>query len=346
MSAGSPALDPTPTELEDLLDFGWLTAALDDVAPDERVVAVEQLDRTKTLASKIRIAVTIEAPNGSRRTRAYCVKAHFGGGPETLRSETHVYRELSPLLDVRTPRAYYTGIDEARGRSLIIMDDVGSLGGRFLSAHQPYSIDTCRDSVSQLARLHAATWADPRWEVDWLDPRMTTTATLFSTDYLQALLDDGRGEQVAADLLDAERLQAAVARTADLPPTCIIHGDTHSGNVYLDAEGRACWLDWQVTQRGHWSVDVAYHLATVLSIEDRRTHERELLGAYLDELIAAGATDAPSWDEAWERYTLGFSWGYLLWVITQISSREVVMLHMPRLGAALSDHDTWTRLGV
>ena len=342
----APALDPTPIELDAILDHGWLTEALDDVGDGEHVVAVEQLDRSQTLASKVRFAATIEAADGTTRRREYCIKAHFGAGPETLVSETHVYREMTPRLTVRTPRAYYTGIDERVGRALVIMDDIGSMGGRFLNAFQPYSIDTCRDTLGQLARLHAGTWADPQWEVDWLDPRMGMTAKLFSTEYLQALLDDGRGEHVADELLDASRLQAAVAITAALPETCVIHGDTHSGNVYLDADGRACWLDWQVTQRGHWSIDVAYHLGTVLDIEDRRAHERDLVRHYLDELTANGVADAPSWDEAWERYTLGFSWGYLLWVITQISSREVVLVHMPRLGAALADHDTWNRLGV
>ena len=54
----------------------------------------------------------------------------------------------------------------------------------------------------------------------------------------------------------------------------------------------------------------------------------------------------PSWDDAWRDYTLGFTWGYFLWVITSISSREVVLIHMPRIGAALADHDTFARLGV
>ena len=66
---------------------------------------------------------------------------------------------------------------------------------------------------------------------------------------------------------------------------------------------------------------------------------------YLDELGSHGV-DAPSFEEAWERYTLGFTWGYFLWVITRISSRAVVLLHIPRLGAALTDHDTFRRLGV
>jgi aminoglycoside phosphotransferase (APT) family kinase protein len=346
MSGRSPAFDPAPSELDEVLDHEWLTSALSDVEADERVVHVDQLGRSQTLAHKVRFAAVIAGPDGQRRTRAYCIKAHFGeGSPETLLTEAHVYRDLRPRLEVRAPRAYYTGIDESRGRALIVMDDVQSEGGRFLSAHEPYSVATCRGALAQLARLHAATWDDPQWEVDWLGPRLITTAALFPTKALQRLLDDGRGEGLAPELLDAHRVQEAVAITAALPATCVIHGDTHSGNVYLDSVGRPCWLDWQVTQRGHWSIDVSYHIATALDIGDRRLHEHELVRGYLDDLASLGVV-TPSWDEAWERYTLGFSWGFLLWTITRISSRAVVLIHMPRLGAALADHHTFERLGA
>ena len=64
------------------------------------------------------------------------MKAHFGAGsPETLWTETHAYRHLCPAVGVRTPRAYYTGLDPTRGRAIVIMDDVISDGGRFLGAH-------------------------------------------------------------------------------------------------------------------------------------------------------------------------------------------------------------------
>ena len=83
----------------------------------------------------------------------------------------------------------------------------------------------------------------------------------------------------------------------------------------------------------------------MLDIEDRRAHEGELLRHYLGELDTLGAP-APPWDEAWEQYRRSFSYGYFLWVITRISSRAVVLIHIPRLAAALTDHDTFRRLGV
>jgi hypothetical protein len=336
--------EPVPADLATVLDPRWLAGALDVVGGDDEIVGVEPVGSSRTIAEKVRFVVTVEHAGG-RREYPLCAKAHFDDGVNSLLTEAHCYRELLTSVAVRAPRAYYTGIDDGANRGLIVMDDVVALGGTFLGAHEPYSVDTCRDALAQLAALHAATWDDARWDVDWLAPRVAPMASLFPTDTLQTLLDDGRGPELPSVLRDAATLQAAMLRSVALAPTCVVHGDTHSGNAYVDRAGRVGWLDWQITQRGHWSLDVSYHLGTVLDIDTRRDHERELLQHYLDELTSHGV-DAPSFDAAWDSYTLGFTWGYFLWVITRISSRAVVLLHIPRLGAALTDHDTFRRLGV
>jgi hypothetical protein len=338
-------IDPIPIDRDAILDADWLAASLDLVGPDDRIVAVEPVDSSRTIAEKIRFTVTVEGADGSRRTHPLCAKGHFGDGINSLHTEAAFYRHLRPRLEVRAPRSYYTGLDLEARRGLIVMDDIVALGGTIGSAHEPYSIATCRDTLGQLALLHASTWGDPVLDAEWLAPRIALMADLFPTERLQGLLDDGRGPELPAVLRDAGALQAAMHRTAERPVTCVLHGDTHSGNSYRDAEGRSCWFDWQIAQQGHWSVDVAYHLGTVLTVADRRANEADLLRHYLAELERRGAP-VPAFDEAWDAYGTGFTWGYFLWVITTVSSRAVVLEHIPRLGAALTDHDTYARLGV
>ena len=333
--------------LDGVLDPEWLSEALDDIGAGDRIVDVEEVDSSKTLAQKVRFRLTVERADGVRETRAYCVKAHLDGSPGTdLLSEAPFYAELALRLDVRVPRAYYCAVDHSAEQAMVIMDDVVANGGHFLSAFTPYSLGTARDSLGQLARLHAGTWGcEDVADVDWLAPRIMGMADVFPLELLQSLLDDGRGPDVASELRSASNVAEAMRRTGAHETTCVIHADPHSGNSYLDADGRACWLDWQIVQRGNWATDISYHLATVLDVETRREHERELLRHYLAELDSLGAS-APAWDEAWEQYTLSFSYGYFLWVITRISSRAVVLIHIPRLAAALTDHDTFRRLGV
>ena len=152
-----PPFDPVPAELDRILDPEWLTVALADVGHRERVVAVRVAGDSHTRARKVRFSAVVEDPDGETRTRTYCVKGHFDDGMETLATEAHVYGELLPGLAVRTPRAYYPGVDDESGRALIIMDDILADGGTFLNAHEPYSVDICRDTLAQLALLHATT---------------------------------------------------------------------------------------------------------------------------------------------------------------------------------------------
>jgi aminoglycoside phosphotransferase (APT) family kinase protein len=335
-----------PTTVDALLDVDWLHQALDLDAAD-RIVRAEVVDASQTLAQKVRFEVEIESADGAHTTRALCAKAHLDGSPGTdLITEAHFYRELAPQLEVRMPTPYYAAVDADADQAIIIMDDVVALGGRFLNAHTPYALDTVRDTLGQLASLHATTWGPPAFaDRDWLAPRIADLTGRFPPELLQSLLDDGRAPDVVPELRDAVTVTEATRRVGARDATCVIHGDTQSGNAYLDRAGRACWLDWQIAQRGRWSTDVAYHLSTVLEVDTRRAHERELLEHYLGALEIAGGPALPP-DEAWDDYTLGFAYGYFLWCITRVSSREVVLIHMPRIAAALTDHDTYRRLGV
>jgi aminoglycoside phosphotransferase (APT) family kinase protein len=338
------SFDPIPVAAESVLDPAWVHTAF-ALGPDERVVEVVPVDALKTVADKLRFRVEID-DGGTGRTLHCCAKAHFGEtGPGSLVTEAHAYRDLLPHVGVRAPRTHHVAVDDAAGRAIVVMDDVEAQGGRFLSAHEPYDVDLVRATLSQLALLHASTWDDRRWSrLDWLAPRYGMV-DWFTDEKLQSLLDDGRGPDVPAYLRDAAHLRAAVERSAEMPGTCVVHGDTHSGNSYLDADGTSHWLDWQITQWGPWALDVSYHLGTVLTIDDRRAHETALVAHYVDELASHGVA-APSAADAFDAYASGFAWGWFLWVITSISSRAVVLEHVPRLTTAIDDHRSLARLGV
>jgi aminoglycoside phosphotransferase (APT) family kinase protein len=333
-----------PTTPEELLDPEWLVPALDDLHEDDRIVRVERTDSTKTRAEKLRFAVTLERSDGLR-VQYYCAKAHLDGSPAfSLATEARFYRDLAPRLDIRLPRVPYVAIDSETEAAIIVMEDIVAGGGLFMNPHRTFPVERVRDSVSQLGRLHGATWGIAPGDIEWLSERSPVSG-MHSAETLQALLDDGRADGFAAELRSGANLAAAIEIQASRPTTCVLHGDTHTGNLYLDADDRACFFDWEVVQSGNWSQDVAYHLATVLSIDDRRAHEQELVGVYLDELAARGGPRIDA-DEGFEHYRRSFAYGYLLWVITQIRGRDEVLAHMPRLAAAIGDHDMYRLLGI
>jgi hypothetical protein len=334
-----------PASLDAVLDPGWLTASLRGLDPGEEVVQVSLTETIVKAFPLVRFEAVIEGPHG-RRTSSYCAKGQFSGARSAMETEVRYYRDLAEEVGVRVPGVAFVDIDDGTGDAVVVQEDIVVGGGRCLDARDEYSLDMVRETLGELARLHAATWgAADLLAVPWLAPRLEPMVDLYDVERLQELLDDGRAADLVPELRDATRLGAALRRVAELPTTCMIHGDTHSGNVFVDRAGRVGWFDWQLGQRGSWSVDVAYHLGTVLPVETRRAHEADLLRHYLDRLAAGGAP-APDFEQAWDLYVRSAPWGYFLWAITTITSRAIVEIHVPRLGAALTDHDTFRLLGV
>jgi hypothetical protein len=333
-----------PTSRDELLDPDWLQASLNDFEDGDRILRVERTDSSKTRAEKLRFAVTVEGSNGLN-VRFYCAKAFLDGVPGTIAAEARFYRDLAPRLSMRSPRVPYVAVDPDTDASIIVMEDVVANGGLFMNPHRTFPVPVARESVSQLAQLHGSTWdlASVR-DLEWLDARRTTVG-MYSAESLQALLDDGRADGFSAELRSGQALFDALQVHHSYPTTCVLHGDPHTGNVYLNREGLACFFDWESIQTGHWAQDIAYHLGTVLSIDDRRANERELVRHYLTELATNGGPSI-DFEEGYELYRRGFSHGYFFWVITVIRGRDEVLAHMPRLAAAIEDHDTYRLLGV
>lgn len=74
------------------------------------------------------------------------------------------------------------------------------------------------------------------------------------------------------------------------------------GNTYSLPDGRAGLLDWQVVWHGPGLREVSYFITTGLEPDIRRTHERELIERYLQQLGSHGIADLPSPTEAFERH--------------------------------------------
>ena len=129
---------------------------------------------------------------------------------------------------------------------------------------------------------------------------------------------------------------AAWRQTAAAGAWCVIHGDAHVGNLFLDAGGIASLVDWQLVQRGKWYFDVGYHIASTLTVEERRRSERDLLRHYLDALASYGVTPPP-WDEAWRAIAGGMLHGFFLWGITTKVEPAIIVTLLHRLGTAVAD---------
>lgn len=337
---------PAPLTLDDVLAVDWLSGAL-----QEPIAAVEVVRTQKTIATKTRFLA--RRPDGT--AIALCVKGMLDDGPlrqgvaRMSQAETRFYREIAPSSSVNVPTVRYAGLDDSTGHGLIVMEDVHAAGGRFLDPLEPYTTDLASTSLQQLARLHAGNWGGEGIDRHtWISSRFDEFVEnpLRTREELQDLLDDPRGDRLDRRTRDAGRLIRALgALAADVSAraSCLVHGDAHAGNIVL-TEGRIGLADWQVLQRSSWALDVAYHIGAVLSVEDRRRAERELLDHYLDQLRAHGVQDPPARDEAWAQYRVALVYGYYLWAITRKVDPAVTREFTTRLGTAVADADSFALL--
>lgn len=337
----SHATVAVPDTLDEALSPTWLTAALGMRFPGVKVTDVEPgpVVRRVSTNALFRIKCAGGLPEGL--PAELCVKGYFHdlSSGEAGVPEAAFYRDLAAASGVRTLRSVYSGINAENRHGVVITEDISAQGATFLDGRSVYTPDQVAESLAQLARLHARTWDN----APWLTSRLADTMRRRGLAEIQGNFDGPISAGVPEEVRDALRLfdayGALAAEVAAAKPTTVIHGDPHVGNVYLDGTGRPCWLDWQLVQRGMWYLDVGYHLAAALTVEDRRRSERDLLRHYLDARGAFGGP-VPSWDEALAGIRRGILLGFYLWGITLLVEPAVTKILLTRLGTAAADHDS------
>lgn len=232
--------------------------------------------------------------------------------------EVNFYRELSSALAVRTPKLFHAALDIAETDFLLLMEDVTpARQGDQLAGCRP---DEAALAVRELAGLHAPLWGDARLEtLEWLH-RSTAARKGDMPDLIRSVYP-GFGERYG-DRLDpevravADRLIANLERydATSAGPKTVTHGDFRLDNLlFADVEGGGVYVvDWQTSVLGAGVSDLSYFLGSAFPVEVRRQHERDLVGAYLEHMAAAGVEI--EWDDLWYQYRR-FTFGGLIMAI-------------------------------
>jgi hypothetical protein len=340
---------PVPELLDEVLSPQWLTAALGTRYPGIEVTAVSRGPVVSRVATNARFRIECAGRLPAGMPAELCVKGYYSQAGEKYRfagePEACFYRHVAPLTRMRTLQCHYADFDPGTRASVVISEDVVAQGATFLDALSDYTPDQVAESLAELARLHAATWQSAALAgVGWLASRLPMYLVTRGVGDIRVNFDGPIGAGVPVGVRDAQRLADAYRALAEAVsgpgPWSVIHGDAHVGNLFLDAAGRPSFLDWQLAQRGPWYLDVGYHVASALTVADRRHAEQDLLRHYLSELGAAGI-DVPSWDEAWHGFRRGIVHGLYLWAITLKVDPAVTSVLLERLGTAAADHDAY-----
>lgn len=262
-----------------------------------------------------------------------CVKSNLQRELEAPASihelEAQFYYHFRDEAGLPIPRAYYAdweGGDDRQG--IVILEDLIAEGGTFGHSSQHIGVDGVAGVLETLARLHGRWWDSSKLhESSWLPASMTVPVdvkqyrmfrhliqqNMEKPDYMAILPDwvlqnPPRLEQVYDLLVAYEQ--------SHCEPRCLVHGDAHLGNSYLKPNGDRIWLDWQLVRKGMPWRDVSYLMVGALTIEERRSAERDLLRHYRQCLIGTGACDVPGEDKIWQDYRLWPVYGMQAWLAT------------------------------
>ncbi|KUH85174.1 MULTISPECIES: phosphotransferase [unclassified Mycobacterium] len=229
-------------------------------------------------------------------------------------AEARLYAEVGNELPVRAPRVWHAGHDDSDGSFVMVLEDLQASGCRFPTPADSDIIDVAASLVDELAALHAHFRSR---DLGWLrtpsgmrnKPEDAAVAAQRAQFILSAI------EQFAQEMPPAfQRIGELYAqRSPDIVELfnegerTLIHGDTHSGNLFVDA-GRSGLYDWAVAGRAPGVRDVAYFLCNSLPVEIRRAEERALLDRYRAGLARHGvALDEGTAHEQYRLFSV-YSW--------------------------------------
>ena len=313
---------PIPSTLDEVT-ADWLTAALraSGVLREARVSAVDQVRvgaGVGILGELARATLTYdrEEPGAPRTLIAKIPTSDLGGRGIAhmlgyYEREIRYYRDLSADNVAASPRCYYSDMDPANVRFVLLLEDLASLpiGDQVAGC----SAEEARAVVRELAKLHARWWERPELKaIDWIPPSNDPMMKLAQGAYLMAItpfLEKFGGRMTPAQreiaLALGPRMNAMQDSFAAAPET-LLHADVRLDNIFFGSSqlGSAITLiDWQILVKGRGPYDVAYFLSQSLDPAERKSVEEDLLRDYHRRLLDAGVTDY-AWERCWDDYRL------------------------------------------
>ena len=317
-----PATVPFVQGADDLT-VDWCNAALGPALAGGRVVAVTtQPVGTGQVADTVRLQLTYDdAGTGGPATLVAKVPA----ADETSRAgarfsrtyeiEASFYRDLAPILPVRTPYCHYAAHDPSTDAYVVLLEDVAP--ARQGDQMRGCPLSDIEAAIDEMVLLHGPRWGDPTLrQLGWLH-RASPEATAGTIALIQYAVEPFREHYT--DRLDADTLALLDRFVPHLDsylrhrpePWTIVHGDFRADNLLFGGD-RVVVVDWQTVGLGPGPSDLAYLLGASVTPDVRAANEAALVARYVAGLTALGVV--VDGDDLWTQYRR-FAFGGLVMAI-------------------------------
>ncbi len=334
----------------------WLTAALATSGVDAVVATVSaRAVGTGQLGSCFRLHIGYERGEGPAHLIANLPATDPGvraGAAMVYRTEVSFYRDLAPTLAIPVPRCYFAGIsDDATTFTLMLEDLAPATAGDQIAG---CTAGQARDAAVAIAALHAGSWCDATLDQNAsLIPTMSSYAELAAPtikEAAQAFLARRDLEPATTGVL-LRFADGFVGWALDRPlPFALLHNDYRLDNLLFAPAASdlppVSIVDWQSLSSGMPLRDVAFLVGTGLQQAERRTHERAIVTAYHEALLACGVTGYGA-EECWEDYRYSLFHGLYICLMGEAVAaptergRQMFTVMAERAASAISDLDAF-----
>jgi Ecdysteroid kinase-like family len=336
----------------------WLTELLQYRYPNVVVNDFETIEVQSTHTTKLRLRLDLnEAAKEAGIADQVCLKSNWSDGIKTgdiCEREARFYHLMASRTGLPVAKSFYADWDgDGGGRGVVVMEDLVAAEGSFGHSGDHLGVDGVAAALESMALLHASMWGSPELErhASWLprsmDTPVDTEQVIRIYNYMAINLEDPKYQVVlpawayeTPEMLNHLLDELSAYEREQHGPLCLVHGDAHQGNSYLGADGRRIWLDFQLVRRGSSWRDVSYFMIGALTVDERRTHDRELIALYRNVLTAAGAQGVPDDNKTWEQLRRWPAYGMQCWLgnVDRWGQAGVEMIR--RVYTAAEDYDT------
>lgn len=297
----------------------WLNTRLaDDVSIGTIAgVSVDDIGAGVGILGEVtRLTLTYAAGhNGPATMIAKCQSAH----PENIglcqmmgfyEREISFYQQLAPSIDVRVPHAYLADMEPGGAPFVLLLEEI--TGARMIDQIDGASRDDVQRVADLLAGLQAPFWNNEAVHaLGWLPPmnnEMYKGAQALGEANWAPFVENW-GDKVPADALAwCEQLTAKYPAMLDwwagASPVTLTHTDARAENYLFGGSAgpdAVTMLDFQLSTRHVGTWDIANFLGMSVTIENRRSWERDIVERYHQALISCGVTDYDL-DQCWRDY--------------------------------------------
>jgi Ecdysteroid kinase-like family len=334
----------------------WMTTLLQNRYPGIVVNDFERIELLSTHTTKLRLRLDLnDVGLAAGIPLDVCLKSNWSDGIKTgdiCEMEARFYHVIKDAVNAPIPNVFYADWDgDGGGRGVVMMEDLAAGGNRFGNSADHLGIDGVTAGVESLAALHASLWGSQAEKQTRLPRSMTTSTDTEQVvriyNYMALNLEDPVYQEVlpswayeTPEMLNHLLDELSAYELEQTGPLSLLHGDSHQGNSYVDAQGKRKWVDFQLARKGTPWRDLCYFMIAALTVEERQSVDRDLVKHYRETLLSLGAADVPSQEASWEQFRRWPAYGMQCWLgnVDQWGQTGVEMIR--RFYSAGDDYDT------